>query len=503
MAWRCTGTGTRAMGLRKGTRPAAPLHDHIDIGQAFIGPGDSSAISAGLLRQPCPETGLRPYLIPMHDREIVAAIVEGDATGLAAAFGQYARGLYAYGRSQLTEPAEAADAVQDAFLIASAKVSGLREPDRLRAWLFAVARNECHRRLRADAASAPLDEAAEITDDTEHLDAEAEQAELRALVRAAVAGLNPEEREIIELNLRHELYGADLADILGVPRKQAQALASRARSQFETSLDALLVARSGREHCRDLATILDGWDGELTVPQRKRVKRHIERCEACGDRKRRQPSPAMLLTLLPLAVLPGDLGQRLFQLVADVSPGGATHLARVGDRAEPLGAGGFPLQLTTPSSPRWPGSYVMAAVAAVAALALLGGGMLYVDYTAGHGVPPAAAAARTPTPGPTGSSRSTRALAVTPSAPDPSPAPISTWSATLAAPVREPSPKTPPKKSKSPSPSPSATHSPARPTSPPPTSPSPTPTPHPTTPSPTPTPHPTTPSPTTTAGTGT
>src|SRR5713226_5035930 len=352
----------------------------------------------------------------MRDREIVAAIVKGDPAGLAAAYDQYAQGLYDYCRSLLGEPADAADAVQDTFIVASAKVSGLREPDRLRAWLYAVARSECHRRLRARArvSSAPLDEAAETASDAEDPEADAEHAELRNLVRAALAGLNPGEREIIELNLRHELDGADLADALGVPRNQAHALASRARSQFETSLGVLLVARSGREFCMDLANILEGWDGELTVLIRKRVNRHIDRCEVCGERKRRELSPAMLLSLLPVAMLPANLRDQIFRLVADVSPGAATYRARVAHRAEPFGASGFPQPVSTPSAARWQGNYALAAVAVVAALALLGGGGVFFTDFVTHGGSPAEAG--TPAqPGSTGSS-GPGALVVTPSA---------------------------------------------------------------------------------------
>ena len=47
-----------------------------------------------------------------------------------------------------------ADAVQDTFLVATAKVRNLRDPGKLRSWLYAVARNECLRRLRAG--NAPL-----------------------------------------------------------------------------------------------------------------------------------------------------------------------------------------------------------------------------------------------------------------------------------------------------------------------------------------------------------
>ena len=210
---------------------------------------------------------------------------------VAAAFDRYAQGLYAYCLSRLIEPAEAADAVQDTFIVASSKASGLSQPDRLRAWLFAVARNECHRRLRTAIPSAPLYAAAEAMDDTGQLSAITEQAELRALVRAALAELDPVEREISELNLRHGLLGADLAAVLGVPLNQAQALTSRARARFERSLDVLMMARSEREYCSDLAAILDGWRGKPTVLLRRRVKRHIERCAACSELKRRDLSP--------------------------------------------------------------------------------------------------------------------------------------------------------------------------------------------------------------------
>ncbi len=256
----------------------------------------------------------------MLDREIVAAIVAGDPDGLAAAYDRYAPGLYAYSQSLLTEPADAADAVQDTFIIAAAKLSALRDQDRLRPWLYAVARNECRRRLRTAGHAAPLDEAAEVTDDTNDLGSDLEHAELREVGWSALGGLTPSEREIIELNLGHELTGADLADALGVPRNQAHAMASRARAHYESALGVLLVARSGRDACPELAGILEGWDGRLTVLLRKRVGRHIRRCDVCGDRQHRELSPVALLSVLPVAALPAALRHQVLGLIADGSP---------------------------------------------------------------------------------------------------------------------------------------------------------------------------------------
>ncbi len=169
----------------------------------------------------------------MEDPEVVAAIVAGDPAGLAAAYDRYAVPLYSYCCSMLREPADAADAVQDTFLIAAAKLRGLRDPGKLRPWLYAVARNESLRRLRAVRSTTGLEEADDVASQSGSLGRQAERAELHKLVRQAIDGLNPGDRDVIELNLGHELEGDELADALGVSRNHAHALLSRARNQLE------------------------------------------------------------------------------------------------------------------------------------------------------------------------------------------------------------------------------------------------------------------------------
>ena len=310
----------------------------------------------------------------MRDSEIVAAIVAGDPQGLAAAYDRYAAALHTYCRSLLAEPADAADAVQDTFVIAASRLAGLREPDRLRPWLYAVARNECYRRLRARHRTTGLAEAGEMTDTSADTSADAgrgaSRGELRELVRAAIAGLNPGDREIIELNLRHQLDGADLADALGVKPNQAHALQSRARSQLERSLGALLVARTGRDSCPQLGALLHGWDGHLNVLLRKRVSRHLEQCEECGQRRRRELSPAMLLSALPLVVLPPGLRQQVLRLVGNVTADAVSYRARVARRAGRFRADGFPVPAGR-APRRRPGSQQVLAAAAVTAAGIL------------------------------------------------------------------------------------------------------------------------------------
>lgn len=223
----------------------------------------------------------------MRDSEVVAAIVAGNPEGLAEAYDRYASPLYTYCRSLLREPADAADAVQDTFVIAASRLAELRDRNRLRPWLYAVARNECHRRLRARTVqvTTPLDEMPDVTDTSADVSGEAERDELRTLLRSAVRGLNSGEQDLIELQLRQGLDAAEIAAVLGVSRNHAHALLSRARDQLEISLGALLVARSGRDDCAALNTMLADWDGQLNVLMRKRINRHIENCPVCAERK--------------------------------------------------------------------------------------------------------------------------------------------------------------------------------------------------------------------------
>jgi len=355
----------------------------------------------------------------MHDSEVVAAIVAGDPDGLAEAYDRYAAPLYTYCRSLLREPADAADAVQDTFVIAASKLAGLRDRSRLRPWLYAVARNECHRRLResAGAGTSALDQVPEMSDESADVTGGAERAELRALLRSAVRGLNTGEQDLIELQLRQELDVAEIAAVLGVSRNHAHALLSRARAQLEVSLGALLVARSGRDDCPALSALLEDWDGQLTVLMRKRINRHIEQCPACTERKRRELAPALLLGLapLPIAAMPPGLRTQVLRLVGSDTPDAVAHRASVAQRAVMSGPGGFPKPLDPPKSAWWRARTVQGAAAAavvVAAavltiLALTGGFGAHHDrlsaLSQGSSVPGSGAAASGGTGGPGGS----------------------------------------------------------------------------------------------------
>jgi RNA polymerase sigma factor (sigma-70 family) len=298
----------------------------------------------------------------MRDAEVVTSIVAGDPDGLAAAYDGYADPLFKYCSTLLSDPADAADAVQDTFVIAASRLEGLREPERFRSWLYTVARSECLRILRtrrSEKGTPALDEAPDVTDGPSDDSGQAEKAglwTLWTLFEDATAGLSPGEREVIELQLRQGLEAGEVATVLGVSRNRAHTLLSRARDQLEICLAVLLVGRAGRDACRELGSMLTGWDGRLTVPLRERVHRHIEFCMICGTRRDLELRSAMLLELSPAAALaagaaesfrvalgaPSGLKSHTIALATGQGPSAVAHSTAVLSRAGTFGKHGFP-----------------------------------------------------------------------------------------------------------------------------------------------------------------
>jgi RNA polymerase sigma factor (sigma-70 family) len=82
------------------------------------------------------------------DAELVADVLAGDRAAFAEVYDRYGDRLYDFAHSMLRNPEDASDAVADAFVTFAEKLSQLREPDRLRPWLYAIVRSECLRRIR-------------------------------------------------------------------------------------------------------------------------------------------------------------------------------------------------------------------------------------------------------------------------------------------------------------------------------------------------------------------
>src|SRR5215207_1849713 len=85
----------------------------------------------------------------MDDAALVQAAKRGDDTAWAAIYDRYADKLHDHCHRILRDRDEAADALHDAFLAASRNLVQLRDPSRLRPWLYSICRHASLRRLKA------------------------------------------------------------------------------------------------------------------------------------------------------------------------------------------------------------------------------------------------------------------------------------------------------------------------------------------------------------------
>jgi RNA polymerase sigma factor (sigma-70 family) len=167
--------------------PAAPARKPLPGGVA--GPPVKLTDRSSASRTPEP-----PREAGQHNREVVAAITAGDPAGTAKAYDKYAAALYGYSHWILHDSAAAAEALKDTFVIATATLGNLSEPSKLYPWLFAIARNECRRRVRPTSAVRPekagaASESADVTEELSEAGDELSDAtvQFRAVGRSAAA----------------------------------------------------------------------------------------------------------------------------------------------------------------------------------------------------------------------------------------------------------------------------------------------------------------------------
>lgn len=412
-------------------------------------------------------------------------------SGLAAVYDRYADHLYTYCRFLLREPTDAADAVEDTFLVAVERLPGPPDDEWLRPWLFAVARNACLSRLKSGQAAtafesppeSPFETASETAFESAFDEAAGGDGD-RALLRAALRGLTPAERDVIGL-LWHGPDIAEIASVLGISRDAALSLFSRARDHLELCVVALVVVRAGRRSCQGLGAVLGDWDGRLTVPLARKLSRHIDRCAACGARRREDLRPSLLLSLTPNALLGAAvtdevlrradvstrvLRRQVLDAAADPSPEGTAIRALACRRQGSFGENGFPRPLDTSARGglRGPRGRIGLAAACVACVAAAVAGIAVVS---GGGQPPAPASAGPGLAGaqragggavsavsgtqPSGSASRTGSPSPSASA-SPSPSPSASPSAATTSAAPEPASTAPKPSSRAASPTPSA-----------------------------------------------
>jgi RNA polymerase sigma-70 factor, ECF subfamily len=174
------------------------------------------------------------------EHTLTMAIDQSPATAAASFEALYrasADAVYAYAASLLRDRSAAEEVTATAFERAFRKQRSFN-PRRgtQRAWLFGIARNAALDELRRRKRIAALTD--EPTTDVAGLEGEAEAAERRATVRAALTGLDPRDRELIALKFHAGLDNAEIAKVLGISASNAGTRVHRALTRLREACHA-------------------------------------------------------------------------------------------------------------------------------------------------------------------------------------------------------------------------------------------------------------------------
>ncbi|WP_432020908.1 BACON domain-containing protein [Streptomyces sp. 1222.5] len=205
-----------------------------------------------------------------------------------ARYEPYLDGLFTYCLSVLCDHDAATAALGDVLALAERR--GTRVPEAAgdrRAWLYALARWACLRKLaeakqKRQASHAAGRTPAGKTVPEPPVAAEVQEQrrrELGLLAWPEAAGTTPEQREALELAVRHRLAAHEVAAVLGMEPAAARELLATAACEVERTRAALAVVETGG--CPSVAHLTGDSRLVLSTALRRELVRHVDDCPRC------------------------------------------------------------------------------------------------------------------------------------------------------------------------------------------------------------------------------
>ena len=178
------------------------------------------------------------------DAELVAGVRRGNRQAAGRLAARYLRATRAVALSIVGEVPGAEDVCQDAFVYAIERIDDCRQPDRFGAWLMQIVRNRSRNYVRdrksgqmvsLDGVEAPSAAASPAR--------EAEQADLRDRLLAALEEIPQDRREVV---LLHDLEGwthREIAERMDLPQGTVRSHLHHSRKRLRELLGGTTCAR--------------------------------------------------------------------------------------------------------------------------------------------------------------------------------------------------------------------------------------------------------------------
>ncbi|MEU4163547.1 RNA polymerase sigma factor [Actinoplanes sp. NPDC026670] len=268
--------------------------------------------------------------------DVVVAARSGDRKALNALVTDHLPLVYNFVGRMLGRHADVDDVVQETMLRAVRDLPALREPDRFRPWLMAIARHQVTERHRSRhtvaSRTTPFDEESQEPD-PDFAGVTALRLDLstqRRQTAEATLWLDDDHRETLALwwlEAAGALTRAEVAESMGLSVAHAGVRIQRMREQLDLAR-TIVVALAAPDRCPDLTAALAGWDDVPGSLWRKRIARHLRECDVCGGAGRSLVPTERLLAGAALIAVPIDLKSRIATLTS-TSPASAVPVGKL------------------------------------------------------------------------------------------------------------------------------------------------------------------------------
>lgn len=282
-----------------------------------------------------------------HPTVLIAAAQGGDQQAKDQLVSAYLPLLYNVVGRALDGHADVDDVVQETVLRMLRGLPELRDPERFRSWLVAIAMNEIRTHWRerqsgaipADRLDAAYDLPDPRADFVELTILELGLTGQRRQVAEATRWLDEDDRALLSLwwlETAGHLSRAEVAAALELSPQHTAVRVQRMKAQLEAAR-VVVGALAAEPPCVLLEDIATGWDGVPSALWRKRLARHARECTVCsGHRSGLVPAEGLLvgLALVPVAAAGAGAAPELLTTAAHLqAPGPGSHGAGAG-RAE-------------------------------------------------------------------------------------------------------------------------------------------------------------------------
>lgn len=172
------------------------------------------------------------------DNLLIQAIADGDSEAVSEFYRRHESRVYRFALAKLKDQFVAADVLNDVMLEVWRSAGKFEGRAKVSTWLLGIARNKIldHWRKKGSREFTEVDDSLE--DESENINPENASAAASdgKLLRACMAKLKEEHREILHLVFFEELGFSEIAEIIQVPEGTVKSRAFHARSQMKQQL---------------------------------------------------------------------------------------------------------------------------------------------------------------------------------------------------------------------------------------------------------------------------